>query len=125
MEGLQAGRIKPEDLLKQSKKGQPLMMFVGVRSDPPEKARTDRISARWVQSLQNAHIQADRYIVADDRVLLVVKDGSQAWDAKDFLITQTDCTSVSFEQQEYNCANPDSSKPSPGKQRQDSVKTEL
>ena len=110
IEGLQAGRINPEDLLKQSKKGQPMMMFVGVRGDPPDKAHTERISSRWVASLMNAHLQADRYIVADDRVLLVIKDGSQTWDVKDYLITQTDCTTVSFEQQTFNCASPEGGK---------------
>ena len=110
IDGLQAGRIKPEDLLKQSKKGQPMMMFVGVRGDPPDKARTEHISSRWVASLMNGHLQADRYIVADDRVLLVIKDGSQTWDVKDYLITQTDCTTVSFEQQTFNCASPEEDK---------------
>ena len=114
IEGLQAGRITPEDLLKQSKKGQPMMMFAGVRGDPPDKARTERISSRWVASLMNAHLQADRYIVADDRVLLVIKDGSQTWDVKDYLITQTDCTTVSFEQQTFNCAIPEGEKEKDG-----------
>ena len=128
LEGLKAGRVSPEDLIKQSKKNKPMMMFVGVHGDPPDKARTDRISARWVQSLQNAHLQADRYIVADDRVLLVIKDGSQSWDVKDFLITQTDCTTVSFEQQSYDCADPDENKvssSSSSKKKGDSEKTEL
>ena len=120
--------MSPEDLIKQSKKNKPMMMFVGVRSDPPDKARTDRISARWVQSLQNAHLQADRYIVADDRVLLVIKDGSQSWDVKDFLITQTDCTTVSFEQLSFDCADPAGDKASSSssdKKKGDSKKTEL
>ena len=98
------------------------MMFVGVRGDPPDKARTERISSRWVSSLMNAHLQADRYIVADDRVLLVIKDGSQTWDVKDYLITLTDCTTVSFEQQTFNCASPEGDgkerdRPSSGKEK--------
>ena len=99
-------------------------MFVGVRGDPPDRVQTDRISGRWVFSLLNAHIQADRYIVADDRVLLVIKDGSQTWDAKDFLLTQTDCTTVSFEQQSFDCASPDEATPST-KEKKESGKTEL
>ena len=127
LEGLQAGRVSPEDLLKQSKKNKPMMMFVGVRGDPPEKARTDRISSRWVQSLQNAHLQADRYIVADDRVLLVIKDGSQTWDVKDYLVTQTDCTTISFEQLSFDCASPTGEKEtsSSSTKKDDSKKTEL
>ena len=130
LEGLKAGRVSPEDLIKQSKKNKPVMMFVGVRGDPPDKVRTDHISSRWVQSLQNAHLQADRYIVADDRVLLVIKDGSQSWDVKDFLITQTDCTTVSFEQQSFDCADPAagdkaSSSSLSSEKKGDSKKTEL
>ena len=82
-------------------------MFVSVRGSPPDKARTESVSSRWVQSLLNGHLQADRYIVADDRVLLVIKDGSQAWDIKDYLITQTDCTTVTLEQQTFDCASPE------------------
>ena len=48
--------------------------------------------------------QVQRYVVADDRVLLMVEDGSLAWDVKDYIITQTDCTKVSFEQLSFDCA---------------------
>ena len=50
-------------------------------------------------------LQVQRYVVSDDRVLLMVEDGSLAWDVKDYIITQTDCTTVSFEQLSFNCAS--------------------
>ena len=42
-----------------------------------------------------------RYLVSDDRVLLMLKDGSLAWDVKDYLVTQPDCLLVEFENQQF------------------------
>lgn len=39
--------------------------------------------------------------MADNRVLLMIKDGSLAWEIKDFLITQPDCELVEFENQKF------------------------
>ena len=93
----------PQDLIKKSKKGKPVMIFVSVAGSPPDQAHTDRVSARWVQSLQNAHITVERYVVAPDRVLLLTQDGSKAWEIKDYLTTLSDCTTVSFDQLQFNC----------------------
>ena len=87
----------------ESKKGKPVMIFVGVRGSPPDQSNTERVSSRWVQSLQNAHIQVEKYIVAPDRVLLLSKDGSLAWKIKDYLVTLSDCTTVSFDQLKFDC----------------------
>ncbi len=95
----------PQDLMKKSKQGKPVMIFVGVAGSPPDQAQTDRVSARWVQSLQNAHISVERYVVAPDRVLLLTHDGSKAWQIKDYLITLSDCTTVSFDQLNFNCSS--------------------
>jgi hypothetical protein len=75
----------PESLLKMSKKGKPVMMFIGIKGDP-DKSYTEKMSGCWMQSLQNAHIQLKRYVVANDRVLFVVEDGRHAWDVKDYLV---------------------------------------
>lgn len=40
-------------------------------------------------------------MVDDNRAIFMYKDGSQAWDAKDFLIQQEDCVGVIIENQEY------------------------
>lgn len=50
----------PMAFVKLSKKGQTLMMFVGM-ADNPTKANTEKISARWQTSLHNAHLQTERY----------------------------------------------------------------
>lgn len=40
-------------------------------------------------------------MVDDNRAIFMYKDGSQAWDAKDFLIQQEDCVDVTIENQVY------------------------
>lgn len=82
-----------------------MMVFVSVKAgDPPDQAFTETVSGRWMQSLQNAHVPVQRYVVAPDRVMFFVKDGSLAWDIKDYLVTQTDCNAVTFEHQDFPCA---------------------
>ena len=49
-----------EDILKASKKGQPLMIFVTV-AGRPDKKKTDQVSSLWQTSLQNNNIQVQRY----------------------------------------------------------------
>ena len=39
--------------------------------------------------------------MSDDRALFMLKDGSHAWDVKDFLITQPDCKLVEFDNQQF------------------------
>ena len=48
-----------EDILKASKKGQPLMIFVTV-AGRPDKKKTDQVSSLWQTSLQNNNIQVQR-----------------------------------------------------------------
>lgn len=91
----------PEDLLKMSKKGQTLMVFVQVvESKSPEEA--EEITKLWQSALWNNHIQAEKYMVDKKRAIFMFKDGAQAWEAKDFLIEQEDLLSVSIESKIYH-----------------------
>jgi hypothetical protein len=90
----------PENLLKMSKKGKTLMSFVTV-SGNPSREETDRITSLWQTSLQNSHIIAERYLISDDRAIFMFKDGSQAWDAKDFFVEQPNCEQVMIENKPY------------------------
>ena len=90
----------PENVLKLSKKGKTLMTFVSVAGNP-SRAETEKVTALWQSSLQNSHILADRFIVADDRAIFMFKDGSQAWEAKDYLVEQEQCKEVSIENKVY------------------------
>ncbi|XP_054707154.1 LDLR chaperone boca-like [Uloborus diversus] len=90
----------PESLLKLSKKGKTLMAFVTVSGNPTEQ-ETEKITTLWQTSLMNNHINVDRYPIGQDRVIFMFKDGSQAWEAKDFLIDQERLEVVTIENKEY------------------------
>ena len=42
-----------------------------------------------------------RYVIAENRVLIHIQDGSNAYDIKDFLVKQKTCAKVEFENQEF------------------------
>lgn len=42
-----------------------------------------------------------RYMIDDNRAIFMFKDGLQAWEAKDFLVEQERCESVSIENKVY------------------------
>ncbi|CAH1406563.1 unnamed protein product [Nezara viridula] len=90
----------PEQLLKLTKKGRTLMSFVIV-SGNPTREETETITKLWQTSLWNNHIQAERYLVEDNRAIFLFKDGSQAWEAKDYLIEQDRCEEVLIENKPY------------------------
>ncbi|XP_030387130.1 LDLR chaperone boca [Scaptodrosophila lebanonensis] len=90
----------PEELLKVSKKGRTLMTFVTV-SGNPTREESESITKLWQTSLWNNHIQAERYMVDDNRAIFLFKDGAQAWEAKDFLVEQERCKGVTIENKEY------------------------
>ncbi|CAG4982945.1 unnamed protein product [Parnassius apollo] len=95
----------PEAVLQATKKGQTLMMFVSVANSPP-RARTEELTKIWQASLWSNHIQAERYLIDDDRAIFMFKDGSQAWTAKEFLIEQDELKEVQLESQTYPGKNP-------------------
>lgn len=43
-----------------------------------------------------------RYMVDDNRAIFMFKDGSLAWEAKDYLVQQERCESVSIENKVYD-----------------------
>ncbi|XP_014680686.1 PREDICTED: LDLR chaperone MESD-like [Priapulus caudatus] len=90
----------PEGLMKLTKKGKTLMMFVSV-SGGPTREETEAITQLWHTSLFNANYESQRFVVDDNRVIFMLKDGSKAWDIKNFLVTQDRCEEVTIEQQIY------------------------
>lgn len=91
----------PEDLLQMTKKGRTLMTFVQV-DGKLTRDETEEITKLWQASLWNNHIQAERYLVDNNRAIFLFKDGSQAWSAKDFLVEQEQCESVTIESKVYH-----------------------
>ncbi|CAJ0950732.1 unnamed protein product, partial [Mesorhabditis belari] len=96
----------PEKLMKMSKKGETLMMFVGVID--PEKPRetdirpfTDKWTSLWQTSLYNNHIEAQVFVVDANRAIFMFKDGAQAFDAKAFLLEQKQVYEVTLEGRQF------------------------
>lgn len=90
----------PEGMLKATKKGKTLMTFVTVTGSPT-RAEAEEVTKLWQTSLWNNHIQAERYMIDDNRAIFMFKEGSQAWESKDFLIQQERCESVTIENKVY------------------------
>lgn len=42
-----------------------------------------------------------RYLIDDTRAIFMFKDGSMAWEAKDFLVAQEGCKEVTIENKNY------------------------
>uniref|UniRef100_A0A671TRW6 LRP chaperone MESD n=1 Tax=Sparus aurata TaxID=8175 RepID=A0A671TRW6_SPAAU len=91
---------KPEELLKMSKKGRTLMVFATVSGDPTEK-ETEEITGLWQGSLFNANYDIQRFVVGSNRVIFMLRDGSMAWEVKDFLVSQDRCMEVTVEGQVF------------------------
>ncbi|XP_010292319.1 PREDICTED: LDLR chaperone MESD [Phaethon lepturus] len=91
---------KPESILKLTKKGKTLMMFVTVSGNPTEK-ETEEITSLWQGSLFNANYDVQRFIVGSNRAIFMLRDGGYAWEIKDFLINQERCADVTLEGQVY------------------------
>ncbi|KAG9341338.1 hypothetical protein JZ751_019442 [Albula glossodonta] len=82
---------KPEEVLKMMKKGRTLMVFATV-SGNPRKRETEDITGLWHTSL---------FVVGSNRVVFMLRDGSFAWEIKDFLVAQDRCADVMVEGQVY------------------------
>merc|ERR1711955_73485 len=90
-----------------------------------DRAETEEISSLWQTGLYNNHVQAERFVIEDDRVMFMFRDGAYAWEAKDFLIEQERCEEVQLEQQTYKgnfAVNKDESKKKDKKKRKKKTK---
>ncbi|KAI6230007.1 hypothetical protein M3Y99_01109100 [Aphelenchoides fujianensis] len=89
----------PDDLLRLSKKGQSVMMFISVVEGGKKGSRsfTDRLSQLWQSNLFNNHIDVQSYVVDDDRILFLFKDGSRAWEGRDYILKQPECAEITLE----------------------------
>uniref|UniRef100_A0A1B0D3G5 Uncharacterized protein n=1 Tax=Phlebotomus papatasi TaxID=29031 RepID=A0A1B0D3G5_PHLPP len=90
----------PEAMVRESKKGRTVMAFVQVGGSS-SREESETITKIWQSSLWNNHIQAERYMIEDARAIFMFKDGAQAWVAKDFLVEQEQCESVTIESKKY------------------------
>ena len=65
----------PEDMMRLSKKGKTVMMFVRVK-DSKGRDETEEVTSIWQTGLWNNHIQAERFVLEDDRVMFMFKASS-------------------------------------------------
>lgn len=90
----------PDNILKATKKGKGVMMFVDVRSDISiQEANT--VMQIWQTSLHNNHIIAERYPIEVRRSIFMFREGSQAVDAKIFLLSQPELLHLTLEGQTF------------------------
>jgi len=94
------GKLSPDEIMKLTKKGKTLMMFVNLDGNPTRQ-ECDTLTGLWQTSLRNNHIQAERYVIDDARAIFLFQDGAQAWDAKDFFVGQEGVKDVTLEGQSH------------------------
>ena len=76
------------------------MMFVSITNPSGgeiTKQFATQISQFWQSSLFNNHIDVQVYPIEDARVLLMFKEGSQAFEAQKFILKQKECLEVTLE----------------------------
>jgi len=89
-----------DNVMRATKKGKTVMMFVKVSGKPTPK-ETEDITSIWQTGLWNTHISADRFQLEDDRVIFVFKDGDHAWEAREYFLEQERCYDVQLESKTY------------------------
>merc|ERR1712088_1159110 len=92
----------PDEIMKISKKGQTVMLFVKVSDFNGDRDEVAEISSLWQTGLMNNHVTSERFQIEDDRVMFLFHDGADAWEAKDFFIEQERCEEVQLEQKTYH-----------------------
>ncbi|XP_014471583.1 PREDICTED: LDLR chaperone boca isoform X2 [Dinoponera quadriceps] len=90
----------PDNLLRATKKGKGVMMFVDIRPDISDE-QADVVMRIWQTSLQNNHIIAERYPIDTRRSIYMFREGSQAVDAKNYLLEQPELSHLTLEGQTY------------------------
>lgn len=90
----------PDNVLKVTKKGKSVMMFVDTNEDL-SVGEAETIMKIWQTSLQNNHIIAERYPIDQKRSVFLFHEGSQAVDAKNFFLEQPELSHVTLEGQTY------------------------
>lgn len=90
----------PENVMKVTKKGKSVMMFVNLHSDVPEE-QADLATRIWQTGLQNNHITVERYPIENKRYIFMFHDGSHAVEGKNYLLQHPEVAYVTIEGQSY------------------------
>merc|ERR1719180_358485 len=92
----------PDEIMKLSKKGQTVMLFVKVSEFNGDREEVGELTSLWQTGLMNNHVTSERFQIEDDRVMFLFHDGADAWEAKDFFVEQERCEEVQLEQKTYH-----------------------
>ncbi|XP_072763138.1 LDLR chaperone boca isoform X1 [Anoplolepis gracilipes] len=92
--------LDPDNLLRMTKKGKGVMMFVDLKPEISEE-QAEIIMRIWQTSLQNNHIISERYPIDVKRSIYMFREGSQAVDAKNYLLKQPELSHLTLEGQTY------------------------
>merc|ERR1711994_238391 len=114
----------PDEIMKISKKGQTVMLFVKVSDFNGDRDEVAEISSLWQTGLMSNHVTSERFQIEDDRVMFLFHDGADAWEAKDFFIEQERCEEVQLEQKTYHGKYANSQKPKEEKKEKKEKKEE-
>ncbi|KYN12707.1 LDLR chaperone boca [Trachymyrmex cornetzi] len=90
----------PESMLKATKKGKGVMMFVDLQSNVSEE-QADVMTRIWQTGLQNNHITMERYPIENKRFIFMFHDGAQAIEGKNYLLQQPEVGHVTIDGQSY------------------------
>ena len=75
----------------------PTMMFADVEyPDCCNKKKTEEISSQWTQMLTASGLPAKLYVIEDGQVLFQFDHGYHAHEVHDFIVTQPNCASVTW-----------------------------
>uniref|UniRef100_A0A8R1HRC0 LDLR chaperone MESD n=1 Tax=Caenorhabditis japonica TaxID=281687 RepID=A0A8R1HRC0_CAEJA len=107
LDSMKAKAKNPEDLIAMSKKGQTLMLFVGVVDPANPKKKdirpfTEKWTSLWQSQLYNNHVDLQVFVIDDNRAIFMFKDGEQAFEAKKFLLKQEYVSEVTIEGQSFD-----------------------
>ncbi|EGI66267.1 PREDICTED: LDLR chaperone boca [Acromyrmex echinatior] len=90
----------PESMLKATKKGKGVMMFVDLQSNISEE-QADVMTRIWQTGLQNNHIIMERYPIENKRFIFMFHDGAQAVEGKNYLLQHPEVAHVTIDGQSY------------------------
>ncbi|XP_011874474.1 PREDICTED: LDLR chaperone boca [Vollenhovia emeryi] len=90
----------PETMLKLSKKGKGVMMFVDLESNVSDE-QADIATRIWQTGLQNNHITIERYPIENKRYIFMFHDGAQALEGKDYLLQHPEVAFITIEGRKY------------------------
>lgn len=90
----------PENMLRLTKKGKGIMMFIDLESNVSEE-QADIVTRIWQTGLQNNHITVERYPIENKRYIFMFHDGAQAIEGKNYLLHHSEVAHVTLEGQTY------------------------